>query len=286
MVRLRPIGKGDDAMTTLTRSWLVIGAACMAMGTISCSAEEESAGENTEVTGALDYLNGCPGGYPTTALQFDTFTSQSSTSGDWDHTGIISPRSFFTNDTGYYFAAECGLAANNHHYIVGISARTDVSPAHSAGPRHCTTSESRRAVTICHGRIPVESKLTIQRSVTLGSTGTPARSRRSAAFTRSSPAWPNSSLTRSMPFPAIRRRRDRHQPSHMQCSEIRPSESLLAKLQQPQLGFWLLQECLSLGPVHQGRQQEGSPRGDQRNPLLQLELRFPGAAALPGGGPS
>ena len=119
-------------MTTLTRSWLVIGAACMAMGTISCSAEEESAGENTEVTGALDYLNGCPGGYPTTALQFDTFTSQCSTSGDWDHTGIISPRSFFTNDTGYYFAAECGLAANNHHYIVGISARTDVSRAHSA----------------------------------------------------------------------------------------------------------------------------------------------------------
>jgi hypothetical protein len=119
-------------MTTLTRSWLVIGAACVAMGTVNCSGNEEPAGENTEVIGGLNNFNGCPTGYPNTALQFDTFTSQCSTSGDWDHTGIISPRSFFTNDDSFYFAAECGLASNNHHYIAGISARTDVSRPHSA----------------------------------------------------------------------------------------------------------------------------------------------------------
>jgi hypothetical protein len=110
-----------------------LGAVCMAMGAIGCGTDPASPSEDTgTVTTGLDYPNGCPSGYPNTALPFDTYTSQCSTSGDWDHTGIISPRSFFTSDTGYYFAAECGLASNNHHYIVGISVRTDVNRPHSA----------------------------------------------------------------------------------------------------------------------------------------------------------
>jgi len=109
------------------------GAVCLAMVGFGCGTETDSGPAPTQSQGALNYLNGCPAGYPSTALQFDTFTSQCTTSGDWDHTGIISPRSFYTSDDGYYFAAECGEQNfPNHDYVVGISARTNVARAHSA----------------------------------------------------------------------------------------------------------------------------------------------------------
>lgn len=119
-------------MNHLMRCSMALGAACAAIGAAGCGTEADSASAIGTTSGALNYLNGCPAGYPNTALTFDTQTTQCSTSGDWDHTGIISPRTFFTSDTGIYFAAECGLASNNHHYVVGISARTDFNRPHSA----------------------------------------------------------------------------------------------------------------------------------------------------------
>jgi len=119
-------------MATRTSMMVKFGVACLAMGVFGCGTETDSGPAPTESKGALNYLNGCPAGYPSTALQFDTFTSQCTTSGDWDHTGIISPRSFFTSDDGYFFAAECGEQNfPNHDYVVGISARTTVGRAHS-----------------------------------------------------------------------------------------------------------------------------------------------------------
>lgn len=117
-------------MTKLT-TLLTIGI-CTAMGVTGCGTEPESSNDVAKSTEGLNTFLGCPAGYPTTALPFDTGTSQCSTSGDWDHTGIISPRSFYTSDDGYYFAAECGLASGSHDYVVGISARTSVARAHSA----------------------------------------------------------------------------------------------------------------------------------------------------------
>jgi hypothetical protein len=110
----------------------VIGAVCTVMGMIGCGAEPDATPAVTETTAALNNNQGCPGGYPGTALQFDQFSSRCSGTADWDHTGIISPRVFATNDDTFYYAAECSLASGNHHYIVGVSARTDASRARSA----------------------------------------------------------------------------------------------------------------------------------------------------------
>lgn len=118
-------------MTKLARRFLGIGVVCIAAGAMGCGTNPESSDDIDKSTGALDTFLGCPAFYPTTALTFDTGTSQCSTSGDWDHTGIISPRAFYTSDDGHYFAGECGLDLGNHHYVVGVSARTSVARAHS-----------------------------------------------------------------------------------------------------------------------------------------------------------
>jgi hypothetical protein len=120
-------------MNARSGSLNVICAALIATGMVGCGEEPQEPSSATTITSALNDDHGCPSGYPfsVTALPFDQFTSRCSTSGDWDHTGIISPRVFATNDTSWYFGAECGLASNNHHYVVGVSARTDASRAHS-----------------------------------------------------------------------------------------------------------------------------------------------------------
>ena len=118
-------------MNARSTSTHIIGAACIAIGTIGCGEEPAEPSAATTITEALNSNQGCPAGYPGTALQFDQFSSRCSGTADWDHTGIISPRVFSTNDDSFYYAAECDTSAS-HHYIVGISARTDAARAHSA----------------------------------------------------------------------------------------------------------------------------------------------------------
>jgi len=146
----------EATMTKRVRSFWAIGAVCTAVGMIGCGTEPESSSDVAKSTEALNTFLGCPSGYPGTALPFDTGTSQCSTSGDWDHTGIISPRAFYTSDDGFYFAAECGLTSN-HDYIVGISARTSVARAHSA---KCATNN--------HGINPPSSRHYLSRTNAAG----------------------------------------------------------------------------------------------------------------------
>lgn len=110
---------------------LAIGGVCIVAGTMGCGTAPESESDVAKSTEGLNYPTACPAYYPSTALSFDTSTTQCYSSGDWDHTGIISPRAFYTSDDGYYFAGECGYDLGNHHYAVGISARTSVARAHS-----------------------------------------------------------------------------------------------------------------------------------------------------------
>lgn len=124
-------------MNARGRSVYIIGAAYVAFGMIGCGSEPSTGQTASETTGALNNNQGCPAGYPNTALQFDQFSSRCSGTTDWDHTGIISPRVFATSDDSYYYAAECNTNPQSHHYVVGISARTDASRAHSA---KCSTN--------------------------------------------------------------------------------------------------------------------------------------------------
>jgi len=119
-------------MTKLAQRFLAIGAVCTAVGTIGCGTDPEPSGDIAKSTGELDTFLPCSRAYPSVGIPFDTGTTQCSSSGDWDHTGIISPRAFYTSDNGHYYAGECGTdSITNHHYVVGVSAWTSAAQAHS-----------------------------------------------------------------------------------------------------------------------------------------------------------
>jgi hypothetical protein len=102
------------------------------MGATGCASAPDGAEGAAKTTEALNSPVACPANYPNAGLPFDTSTTQCQSSGDWDHTGIIAPRSFVLFDDGFYYGAECGHIGFNHDYVVGVSRRTDFARPHSA----------------------------------------------------------------------------------------------------------------------------------------------------------
>ena len=115
-----------------TKAIGLIAAICgVVVAATGCGTAPLSEDLETTQEGFNNYV-GAPAGYPNAALPFDTSSTRLFANGDWDHTGVISPRVFMTSDSGWYFGAECALNTGYHDYIQGISARTSVSRAHSA----------------------------------------------------------------------------------------------------------------------------------------------------------
>jgi len=109
---------------------------------LACGSSTDGAGnvdlENVGVSeGALTAAT-CPNGYgfQTTTLPFGSLTSRcNGNSWDYDKSTSVpsNARYYFTGFAGSdYFGAECGGPPDNHHYIEGISARTDVVRPHAA----------------------------------------------------------------------------------------------------------------------------------------------------------
>jgi len=123
----------ETEVEMLSRAHLIMGLAVAGLGAAGCAA---SASDESEEVGtaeqAFNNILGAPPNYPTAALPFDQGTTRLYSNGDWDHSNIFSPRVFYTSDSGWYFGAECALGNTYHHYLVGISARTNVNRAHSA----------------------------------------------------------------------------------------------------------------------------------------------------------
>jgi len=112
---------------------VVFGAAT---GMLACASSTDEAGnadvaENVGLSQAALVPGACPSGYPfqTTTLPFDTFTSRcNGQSADYDNSNSVPAnlRFYFTSFQGStYFGAECGGPPDNHHYIEGISSRTN-----------------------------------------------------------------------------------------------------------------------------------------------------------------
>jgi len=97
----------------------------------------------------------CPTGYPfqTTTLPFGTQTSRcNGSSVDYDNANSVPAnlRFYLTGFAGStYFGAECGGSPDDHHYIVGVSTRTDVFRPHAA---KCSTRSHRVLVPASNGR--------------------------------------------------------------------------------------------------------------------------------------